>query len=499
MKCPNCIRENAASSKFCIHCGNKLQKACNSCGFTNGPNSKFCIECGQALIPKIEAEQALPVSAKPSSLKTAEQRQLTVMVCFIDDESSSSQLNVQQVAKKVVTRYGGHIAQYLPKGIIIYFGYPRGLESAPKAAVQCGVGMIEALKFSNLNQSTAGGSSVKLGIGIHTGTVVMDYNLALGDTVTIASELAQKADESELLVTDSTAKLVEGWFKMEKSQKQLTNNEDPQLTLFKILNQTGLRNKIDLAKAKGLSPFVGREEEMHLLLQAWNQSKGKQGRVVLLSGEAGIGKSRLVERIKGEVSKVPNSWITEMFCSMHHSNTGFYSIIELLERVMVKFEKADSAATKMTKLEGFLLMAGLPLDTNISLFAELLSIPLPEKYTSIPLSPAGKKKKIMGAILQALINRSALQPVMLVIEDLHWSDPSTLEWLQLLVDQIPTYPVLLLCTTRPEFQPQWLGRSHVTRLQLERLSPDKIEAICLPRSWSISNPKQMGFLFLSKS
>jgi predicted ATPase len=218
-----------------------------------------------------------------------------------------------------------------------------------------------------------------------------------------------------------------------------------------------------------LTPLVGREQEVGLLVERWAQVKDGLGQVVLLSGEAGIGKSRLVQVLTAQVATEPQAWLTPCQCSPYHQNSALYPLIELLERVVLQLEREELPQQKLRKLEGFLVQYGLPLAEAMPLFSSLLSLPLAAEYTPLTVSPEQQKQRTLHALLTILLRIAAQQPVLFVMEDLHWVDPTTLELLSLLVDQGPTARILLLLTFRPDFSPPWTGRSHLTQVTLNRL------------------------------
>ena len=486
MKCQQCQTENPKQAKFCIDCGTKMERKCNACGSEYSEQAKFCIECGT----KVGEAQPAALPKEATKPQTAERRQLTVLFCdlvgstAISDQMDAEDfrqviLDYQQVAQKVVLRYGGYIAQYLGDGLVIYFGYPKGHEDAPKAAVRCGLGLLQALAFANQQRSAENKKALNVRIGVHTGQVVVDYNLALGDTTNIAASLEGLAQTNSMLISQDTYKLVAGWFEaITKGIHQLKGITQP-MEIFQVLHESGAKSRLEIAMHKGFSPLVGREEEIQLLERAWKQAKNKQGQIVLISGEAGIGKSRLLDSIKKEVAIEADAWLTEIHCLIHYQNTPFHPIIDLLEQVVLQFEPEDTMGHKMAKLEGFLLQAGFSLDQSIPIFADLLSLPLPAGYSVVNVTPSGRKKRIINAVLTALFARANQQPVLLIIEDLHWADASTLEWIDLLMYQLPTYAILAVTTSRPEFQAPWVGRSNMTQLTLQRLGTERIEAICL--------------------
>jgi predicted ATPase len=223
--------------------------------------------------------------------------------------------------------------------------------------------------------------------------------------------------------------------------------------VYQVLHESMARSRLEAAGSSGLTPLVGREQDVALLRERWAQVKEGMGQVVLLSGEAGIGKSRLVQVLKEHVASELQAWLTPCQCSPYYQNTALYPMIDLLERVALRFEREESPVQKLRKLEGFLVQYGLPLAEAIPLFAALLSLPLPAEYAPLTLAPEQQKQQLLHALLTILLRIAAQQPVLFVMEDLHWVDPSTLEFLSLLVDQGPTARILALWTFRPDFSP----------------------------------------------
>src|SRR5262249_14513301 len=231
------------------------------------------------------------------------------------------------------------------------------------------------------------------------------------------------------------------------------------------------RRRVEVVGRTGLTPLVGCEQKLGLLRERWALVKEGLGQVVLLSGEAGIGKSRLVEVLKEEVAAEPQAWLTACQCSPYYQSTALYPLIDLLERAVLRFEREESPQQKLRKLEGFVVQYGLPLAAAVPLFAALLSLPLMADYVSLTASPEQQRQRTLHAILTILLRIAAQQPVLLIMEDLHWVDPSTLELLSLLTDQGPTARILALLTCRLGFRPPWTGRSHLIQVTLPRLPP----------------------------
>jgi predicted ATPase len=321
-------------------------------------------------------------------------------------------------------------------------------------------------------------------LGIHTGLVVVgevgggtrQEQLALGETPNIAARLQGIAAPNTLVISAATFQLLGGFFACQPLGTPPLKGFAQPLVVYRVLYESMARSRLEAASSTGLTPLVGREQEIGLLLERWAQVKDGRGQVVLLSGEAGIGKSRLVQVLKEHVATEPQAWLTPCQCSPYYQNTALYPMIDLLERVALHFDREESPQQKLRKLEGFLVQYGLPLAEAVPLFAALLSLPLTADYAPLTVSPEQQKQRTLHVLLTILLRIAAQQPVLFVMEDLHWVDPSTLELLSLLVDQGPTARILTLLTFRPDFHPPWTGRSHLTQVTLHRLPrPQAVE------------------------
>jgi predicted ATPase len=293
--------------------------------------------------------------------------------------------------------------------------------------------------------------------------------LALGETPNVAARLQGLAAPNTLVVSAAAVPLLGGFFACRSLGTHRLKGVPQPMEVSQVLYESTARSRLEVVGSTGLTPLVGREQELGLLRERWARVKEGLGQVVLLSGEAGIGKSRLVQVLKEHVAAEPQTWLTPCQCSPYYQNTALYPMIDLLERVVLRFERAESPAQKLRKLEGFVVQYGLPLAEAVPLFAALLSLPLTTDYAPLALSPEQQKQQTLHALLTILLRIAAQQPVLLVMEDLHWVDPSTLELLTLLVDQGPTARILALFTCRPDFSPPWTGRAHLTQVTLPRL------------------------------
>ena len=348
-----------------------------------------------------QQEHTLPAVSRPLE---AERRQLTVLFCdLVDSTILARQLDpedlravvraYQDTCAKVIARFEGHIAQYLGDGLLVYFGYPLAHEDDAQRAVRAGLGMVEALGQLNTRLMQERGVHLAVRLGIHTGLVVVgevgggtrQEQLALGETPNLAARLQGIAAPNTLVISVTTFQLLRGFFACQPLGTPLLKGLAQPLAVYRVLYESMARSRLDVVGSTGLTPLVGREQEVGLLRERWAQVKDGLGQVVLLSGEAGIGKSRLVQVLQEHVAAEPQAWLTPCQCSPYYQNTALYPMIDLLERVALHFEREESAEQKIGKLEGFLVQYGLPLAEAVPLFTALLSLPLPADYAPLPV------------------------------------------------------------------------------------------------------------------
>ena len=445
-------------------------------------------------LPHTQAVQGARLSADHTAPE-AERRQLTVLFCdLVDSTLLSSQLDpedlrevvraYQAACAEVIQRFEGHIAQYLGDGLLVYFGYPQAHEDDAQRAVRTGLGMVEVMATLNRRLEQRQGVLLAVRVGIHTGLVVVgemggggrQEQLALGETPNIAARLQALAAPDTVVISAATQRLVQGYFTSHALGGQTLRGVTTPIEVYQVVRETEVQQRFDIAAARGLTPLVGREHEVGLLRERWAQVQAGRGHIVVLSGEAGIGKSRLVQVVKDEIIGAATLRI-EYRCSPLHQNSALYPVITDLERVLA-WRPDDTPEDKLRKLEEALRPYPLPLAEVVPLLAALLSLPLPEdRYPPLTLTPQRQKQKTLEALLTWLLALTEQQPVLFVVEDLHWIDPSTLEFLTLLVEQGPTARLLTLLTCRPEFQPPWGLRTHLTPIALQRLPQPQVETM----------------------
>jgi predicted ATPase len=321
-------------------------------------------------------------------------------------------------------------------------------------------------------------------MGIHTGLVVVgamggagrQEQLALGETPNIAARIQGLAMPDTVVMSEATSRLIQGYFALQPLGMQELQGLARPIAVYRALRESDAHSRLDVTHTRELTPLVGREQEVRLLLERWAQVKDGLGQVVLVSGEAGIGKSRLVQVMKEQIAAEPHIRL-ECRCSPYYQHTAFYPLIDLLERIL-RFQQDEAPEVKLEKLERNLSRYRLPLEDTMPLFATFLSLPLPEaRYQPLALPPQRQKQKTLEALLAIALELAEKQPVFFIIEDLHWVDPSTLEFLTLLINQGPTAPFLTMLTCRPEFHSPWGLRTHLTPLALQRLPPAQVREL----------------------
>ena len=452
---------------------------------------------GVAPVPvPVPAEPVLPAAPRlPDILPPpeAERRRLTVLFCvLVDSTRLAGHLDPEdlrevvrayhQTCTAVIQRFDGYIAQYLGDGVLVYFGYPVAHEDDAQRAVWTGLGILEAIDPLNTRLALPPADRVAVRMGVHTGVVVVgdvgegarQEPLALGETPNIAARLQHLAAPNTLVISAATYQLIEGYFTCEALGAQMLQGLAQPLRVYQVLGASGVQSRLEVAAARGLTPLVGREPEVALLGERWARVKAGMGQVLVLEGEAGIGKSRLVQVLKDHVASEAH---TRLECRglSYHQHTAWYPIIELVQR-WLQWQPGMVPGETLQQLEAFLSPYHLALDEVVPLLAELLALPLPaEHYPPLALPPEQQRHKTLDTLLALVGEMAEWQPVLVIVEDLHWVDPSTLELLGLLIDQVPTTRLYIVLTCRPTFEPPWGFRTHLTRLTLNRLTPSQAE------------------------
>ena len=419
---------------------------------------------------------------KPSRSE-AERRQLTVMfVDLVGSTALSAKLDPEDMGQlarayqtscaEVVKRWDGHVAKYMGDGVLAYFGYPQAHEDDPERAVRAGLDLAETVGRLKADD----GTPLAARIGIATGLVMVgdligedeaQERAVVGDTPNLAARLQGIAAPSQVVVAETTRRLLGAGFAIVELGRQELKGMDAAVTAFAVLQERSVESRFEARRLAGLSPLVGRTHEVALLLDRWALAREGEGQVILLSGEPGIGKSRLVEALRERLADEPHMAVGYQ-CSPHHTQSALYPLRARLEQA-AGLQRGDSAEAKLDKLTALLAREMGEASASLPLFAALAAIPTGGRCAPLNLTPQQQKLKTFAALTTHLELMAARQPVVLVFEDLHWIDPTSLELVEMLVERIKTLPVLAILTFRPELKPPWVGRPHVTLLALNAL------------------------------
>jgi class 3 adenylate cyclase/predicted ATPase/ABC-type transport system involved in cytochrome c biogenesis ATPase subunit len=437
-----------------------------------------------------EAQQAPPnLHTSQVGSPLAEHRSLTVLCAeFVDVAPLADHLDAEELhaivqashttCTEVIHGFEGYIAHYLSDGLVAYFGHPQAHEDDVQRSIRAGLRVVQTLQN---RQMASAERPHTVRIGIHTGPVVVGAigggrhdPLAVGETLTIAARLKELAAPGMVVISATTARLVEGYFLWQEKVVPPLPGGDQDRMAYDVLGESEARSRLDIVvKQRRLTPFVGREAELAVLRERWEQVKEGMGQVVLLHGESGIGKSRLVQMLTEQIAGEPHTHF-ECRCSPYHQHSAWYPVTDLLTRTLA-LDRCATSDDKLRKLEQALSQTHLTLAETVPLLAALLLLPLPaEHYPSLPLSPQQQRRQTLAALLAFFMAYTAQQPLLLIVEDAQWIDPSTLELLSLLIDQGPTTRLLTCVTCRPEFRSPWGVRAHVTPIVLNRLSRHQV-------------------------
>jgi class 3 adenylate cyclase len=370
-----------------------------------------------------------------------------------------------------ITKAGGFAAKYMGDGVLAYFGYPQAHEDDAERAVRGGLSLIEAVPRLRTGQDVV----LEVRIGIATGVVVVGDLVGegvaqeqgvIGETPNLAARLQALAEPGQVVISHSTRRLTGGMFEYRDLGRVVLKGLADPTQAWHVTGASTVASRFEAQHEAALTPLVGREEELELLVRQWRQAAHGEGQVVLLSGEPGIGKSRLTVALGERLQTEPHTRI-RFFCSPHRTDSALYPTITQLERA-ARFERDDTPQIKFDKLTT-LVDPSARHENDIQLLCELLSIPTGDRYAALNLSPQRKREKTFNALLRQLQTLSHQRPLLVIYEDAHWIDPSSRELLDMTVERMATLPVLLIITFRPEFQPPWSGQAHVSTLTLSRL------------------------------
>ena len=422
----------------------------------------------------------------------AERRQLTVMACGVTDLAVlSTNLDLDDLREvttachrcctNIIESHHGYLANYSTDGVLAYFGYPKADEHDAERAIQAGLALVEALP----RLTTAAGIPLHVGVGIATGLVVAGGQVesgatqtvaAVGSTPNLAARLQALAAADEIVVAETTRRLIGQAFELNDLGEQDLQGIAEPLRAWRVERALVTDSRFDAHRGHGaLTPLVGRVEELDLLLRRWSQAKDGEGQVVVLSGEPGIGKSRILSALR-ERLEAQGAQALRFQCSPYHLNSVFWPIIDNFERTL-KFTRDEPAAVKLDKLEALIVTHYRRPLTDVRFVASILSVPCEQRYVAMPMTPQKHKDETLRTLVDISEAAARRQPSVMLFEDAHWADPTTLEVLDLLIDRLKTIPLLIVLTHRPEFQSRWTQYGHVGALNLSKLTRTQSVAI----------------------
>jgi class 3 adenylate cyclase/tetratricopeptide (TPR) repeat protein len=422
--------------------------------------------------------------SKPVARDEAERRQLTVMFCdLVGSAALSARLDPEDLRgvmkayhsciAEVIDRHEGIIARFMGDGVLAYFGYPQAHEDDAEQATRAGLALVDAVA----GLQTDIGTELQVRVGIATGMVVVgdltgegaaQEQAVIGETPNLAERLQTLAEPGTVLISESTHRLTDGYFEYRNLGPAWLKGWAEAVTAWQVVRVSGVESRFEAQHNTRLTALIGRDEEIDLLSRRWRHATEGDGCVVVLTGEPGIGKSHIALALQERIRAEPHIRL-RYFCSAHHTNSALFPFIGQLARAS-RFERGDSPEEKFAKLEALLMQSGADVANAVPLLASLLSLPPDERYPLPELSPQKRKEMTLAVLLAQLNLLSARKPMLIVFEDVHWMDPTSLELLTLTVERVPRHRVLLLITARPEFTTPWPSHAHVTTVPLTRLS-----------------------------
>ena len=425
---------------------------------------------------------------QPAAESVAERRQVTVVFSdLVGSTALSARMDpedlreimsaYQKCVAETVQRFGGFVAKYMGDGVLVYFGYPQAHEDDAERAVRAGLELIQAVR------GLKSGTALQTRVGIATGMVVVgdligsgsaQEQTVVGETPNLAARLQGIAEPNTVVIAESTRRLLGNLFDLQDLGGRDLKGIGSLVKAWAVLRPASVESRFEALHASALTELVGREEELELLLRRWSRAKSGEGQVVLLSGEAGIGKSRLTAALLERLASEPHTRL-RYFCSPQHTDSAFYPIISQMERA-AGFVHDDIPQAKLDKLDAVLAQTSTS-SQEVALFAEMLSLPNDGRYPALEQDPQRRRQRTLEALNLQMEVLSRSNPVLMIVEDVHWSDPTSLETFGRTVDRLASHRVLLIVTFRPEFESPWIGRPHVTALTINRLAQRDIDVM----------------------
>ena len=471
-----------------------MKATCLSCGFENPAGFKFCGECGAKFELQGTSSDQIPSPIDTLDGNTAERRQLTVMFCDLVDSTQLSDYldpedlrevihHYQKACGEIVHRYDGYIAQFLGDGLLVYFGFPHAHEDDARRAAVSALEMIDAIKSLNRAFTLPENYTLAVRIGINTGLVVTSElgsgvnkeHLALGKTPNVAARLQSLAEQDQILISEATYQLIKNDFNFKALGKLHIKGIAEAISSYRVIESIDNKNNIIEASGKTASKIIGREQEVLGLLKTWKKALNGQGSISIVSGDAGIGKSRLLKACRDELDSGGYQLIVAR-CHAYGESSTFSPITELLQRI-VGLTATLSVEDKRKKLKNFLERENIDIEEAFPLFATFLGLPLSARDREIIIAPQKRKQTIIELVTSLLTGLSKQTPMLLIIEDLHWVDPSTLELLDYLIKNIDKQNMHVIFTCRPSFDIPWEQTDSLKVIHLDNLLKPDIQTM----------------------
>ncbi len=460
-------------------------------GIALGDRKRLLRAIGSLRLADTLAQPRVPPPTPRSREGGAERRQLTVMFCdLVGSTALSAQLDPEDMREVIrayqdacsgaIARYDGFLAKFMGDGVLAYFGFPRAHEDNADRAVRAGLDIAAAVG----KLDTPARVSLNVRIGIATGLVVVgdlvgqgsaQEQAVVGETPNLAAGLQALAEPGSVVIAGSTRRLLGGAFELKTLGPQVLKGFDAPVPAWIVLREAENVSRFEASRSQSMTPFVGREHEVALLLDRWREASEGDGLVALISGEAGIGKSRILAALSEQIGSEPHVRVRYQ-CSPHHINDAFYPITSEVWRA-AGFVSGEPAAARLDRLEAMIARSGLEVKDIAPLLAALLSIPSEARYPALELAPAEQKERTISALIALFEGLTQNVPVLALLEDAHWIDPTSLDVFSRLVDRLSNLRALLVITFRPEFVTPWAGRAHVTALLLNRFGRRQARAM----------------------
>jgi class 3 adenylate cyclase/predicted ATPase len=506
MKCPTCRFSNPSGAKFCNECGGLLEIACPACDLSNPPGSKFCSGCGKGLKPDIKAsvnhlslndklrkiQQYLPKSLADKILSQkdrieGERKVVTIMFCDMKEFTPLTEnigpektfTLMDQVFEILIHRvhdYGGMVNELRGDGILAFYGVPIALEDAPQRAIRSALAIHrEMIRFNEKIKAGDKLPQILLRIGINTGPVVVgtvgnDLRVkftAVGDTINMASRVENMAEPGTTYVTEETFKLTEGLFRFEALGKKEIKGKNEPINIYRVISTSSRRTQFDVNAEKGLTPLSGREREIELLLDCLERVKAGRGQSFSIISDAGLGKSRLLYEFRKAVANEELTFL-EGRCFSYSRKVAYHPIIDILKSNF-DIQESDDDETVIEKVQQFINLYAPEESSVVPFIVELLSVQ-ESGIGGYSLNAKDLKSRIFGALKKIILIGAGMRPLVIAIEDLHWIDETSHEFIRYVMEWISGYRILFIFTFRPEFVPAWKIKSYHNQANLNRLS-----------------------------